>query len=132
MSQSDPSNSKVRHPKKRASQAKFLAALVQTGGNIVRAAAAAGIDRNFVLFLQSSRFRRRVRHPDLAPSLLCRLVVEETLALSALLRPVLLKRAAVQYPIDVIRSELFAGRSDDVPAANPEIELVEFRSRTSA
>jgi hypothetical protein len=37
---------KVRHPKKRASQAKFLAAMVQTGGNIVRAAAAAGIDRD--------------------------------------------------------------------------------------
>jgi hypothetical protein len=37
---------RVRHPKKRASQAKFLAALVQTGGNIVRAAAAAGIDRD--------------------------------------------------------------------------------------
>jgi hypothetical protein len=39
-----PAN-KVRHPKKRASQAKFLAALAQTGGNILRAALAAGIDR---------------------------------------------------------------------------------------
>jgi hypothetical protein len=37
---------KIRQPKKRASQAKFLAAMVQTGGNIVRAAAAAGIDRD--------------------------------------------------------------------------------------
>jgi hypothetical protein len=37
---------KIRHPKKRASQAKFLAALVQTGGNILRAALAAGIDRD--------------------------------------------------------------------------------------
>ncbi len=37
---------KVRHPKKRASQAKFVAALVQTGGNIVRAAQAAGISRD--------------------------------------------------------------------------------------
>ena len=37
---------KIRHPKKRASQAKFLAALVQTAGNILRAALAAGIDRD--------------------------------------------------------------------------------------
>ena len=37
---------KVRHPKKRASQGKFLAALVHTGGSIVSAAAAAGIDRS--------------------------------------------------------------------------------------
>jgi len=41
-----PQSNKTRHPKKRASQAKFLAALVQTGGNIVRAAAAAGIERS--------------------------------------------------------------------------------------
>ena len=46
MASADEPHSKVRHPKKRASQAKFLAALVQTAGNIVRAAAAAGIDRN--------------------------------------------------------------------------------------
>jgi len=45
MAQGDPAH-KVRHPKKRASQGKFLAAMVQTGGNIVRAAAAAGIDRS--------------------------------------------------------------------------------------
>jgi hypothetical protein len=42
-SDADP---KVRHPKKRASQAKFLAAMVQTGGNISNAAIAAGIDRD--------------------------------------------------------------------------------------
>lgn len=46
MRPSDVPDHKVRHPKKRASQAKFLAALVQTGGNIVRAAVAAGIDRD--------------------------------------------------------------------------------------
>ena len=42
----DVPDHKVRHPKKRASQAKFLAAMVQTGGNIIRAAAAARIDRS--------------------------------------------------------------------------------------
>jgi len=37
---------KLRHPKKSASQAKFLAALVEAGGNITKAAAAAGISRD--------------------------------------------------------------------------------------
>jgi hypothetical protein len=40
-----PSEDKLRQPKKRANQAKFLAAMVETGGNILRAAAAAGISR---------------------------------------------------------------------------------------
>jgi len=47
---SDVPDHKVRHPKKRASQAKFLAALPQTGGNILRAALAAGIDRDMHYF----------------------------------------------------------------------------------
>jgi len=46
MPPSDVPDNKVRHPKKRASQRRFLAAMVQTGGNILRAAAAAGIDRS--------------------------------------------------------------------------------------
>ena len=46
MPSSDVPDHKVRHPKKRANQAKFLAALAQTGGNILRAALAAGIDRD--------------------------------------------------------------------------------------
>jgi hypothetical protein len=46
MGPSDVPLHRVRHPKKHASQAKFLAALIETGGNIVRAAAAAGIDRS--------------------------------------------------------------------------------------
>ena len=41
---------KTKHPKKRASQTRFLAALVGTGGNIVGAARAAGIDRNLHYF----------------------------------------------------------------------------------
>ena len=50
MPPSDVPNNKVRHPKKRASQAKFLAALVETGGNIRRAALAAGISRDMHYF----------------------------------------------------------------------------------
>ena len=47
---SDVPDHRIRHPKKRASQAKFLAALPQTGGNILRAAIAAGIDRDMHYF----------------------------------------------------------------------------------
>src|ERR1700690_912102 len=41
-----PSIDKTRHPKKRALQAAFLAALAQTGGNILRAAQVVGMSRD--------------------------------------------------------------------------------------
>jgi hypothetical protein len=52
---------KVRHPKKRAVQAKFMAALIETGGNIVRAAEVAGIDRSlhYIWLQKDPTYRER-------------------------------------------------------------------------
>ncbi len=61
MPSSDVPEDKIRHPKKRASQAKFLAALVPTGGNILRAALAAGISRDmhYVWLREDPTYRER-------------------------------------------------------------------------